>query len=85
MMGYGSGMGWMWVFWLLMIIGVVILAVVLARVVGTGGLSGGRTTGPRAGMSGRSRAREILDERYARGELNTEEYQDRLRGLGEDR
>ena len=32
---------------------------------------------------GRSRAREILDERYARGEIDTSEYQERLRVLGE--
>lgn len=30
---------------------------------------------------GGSRAREILEERYARGELSTEEYQERLQGL----
>ena len=29
------------------------------------------------------RARQILQERYARGEIDTEEYQERLRNLGE--
>jgi putative membrane protein len=33
----------------------------------------------------RSRARQVLDERYARGEITTEEYRERLRALGEDR
>jgi len=36
--------------------------------------------GPDAGLL---RAREILAERYARGEIDTEEYQARLRTLGE--
>lgn len=31
---------------------------------------------------GRSRARELLEERYARGELTTEEYRERLEVLG---
>ncbi|MBC7762305.1 MAG: SHOCT domain-containing protein, partial [Candidatus Saccharibacteria bacterium] len=30
-----------------------------------------------------SEARRLLDERYARGELSTEEYQERLRVLGQ--
>jgi putative membrane protein len=29
-----------------------------------------------------SSARQILDERYARGELDTEEYRERLQTLG---
>lgn len=44
-----------------------------------------RNNRPATGTSaqgGRSRAREVLDERYARGELTTEEYRDRLEVLG---
>lgn len=66
----GDGWGWMWipglVFMLVVAIAVVVAAVVLAR-----GNSGGRGPGPR----------EILAERYARGELSTEEYHERLEGL----
>jgi putative membrane protein len=81
-MGFDMGMGWMWLFWLLLIVGVVVLAVVAVRAIG-GGISrshGGKGRVPRE----QSRAREILDERYARGEISTEEYQERLRVLGEE-
>ncbi len=71
-MGY---MGWGWLFLVLVVVGILLLVVALVR-----GWSGGRgvprTTGP-------SRAREVLDQRYARGEIDTEEYQDRLQQLGE--
>ncbi len=79
-MGYGPG-GWMWLFWLLIIIGIVVLVVVVIRSM-AGGIT--RTT-PAAPAAGRSRARQVLDERYARGELTTEEYRERLSALGEDR
>jgi putative membrane protein len=81
-MGYGSGMGWGWIFWLLMLIGIVLVIVVVVRAV-----AGGRdadVTRAMGGQSGRSRAREMLDERYARGELTTEEYRERLTALGEN-
>lgn len=74
------GMGWMWLFWLLLIIGAVLLAVVTARALG-GGVArgdGGEGGVPRE----QSRARQVLDERYARGEISTEEYAERLRVLG---
>jgi putative membrane protein len=83
MMRYGDGYGWMWIFWILLLVGLVVLGVVLVRVLG-GGIRrdvpppGGTTRPP-----GRSRAREVLDERYARGEISTEEYQERRRGLDE--
>jgi putative membrane protein len=35
-----------------------------------------------AGESGPTPARRILDERYARGELDTEEYRERVSALG---
>lgn len=74
----GFWMGWMWVFWILLIVGVILLIVLLARLAG-GGLE--RRNGSR--YAGGSRAREILQERYARGELTTEEYRERLRILEE--
>jgi putative membrane protein len=75
------GFGWMWLFWLLIIVGVALLVVVVVRAVG-----GGTTRdGPAAPGSGPSAARRVLDERYARGELSTEEYQERIRTLEQNR
>ena len=74
----GMGMGWMWIVWPLVILGIVLLVVLLLRGSGTGG---GGSPPPPPETSGRTRAQEILDERYARGELSEEEYQERLRNL----
>ena len=84
MMGAGSGMGWGWVFWLLMLVGIVLVIVVAVRAVGGGVRREGNTPRAEGGRPGRSRAREVLDERYARGELTTEEYRERLTALGEN-
>ncbi|GAA4287665.1 SHOCT domain-containing protein [Georgenia daeguensis] len=73
-MGWWMGLGWLWVILLVVLVGVVVLVAVLAR-----GQSGGA---PRTPEQGRSSARAILDERYARGEIDTAEYQERLRALG---
>ncbi len=73
-MGWG-GMVWGWLFLAVLVVGVVLLVTALVR-----GRRDGRAE-PRP--TGRSRAREILDERYARGEIDTGEYQDRLQQLGE--
>ena len=75
----GFWMGWMWVFWILLLVGVILLIVLLARLAG-GGLE--RRNG--SSHAGGSRAREILQERYARGELTTDEYRERLRILNEE-
>ena len=80
----GAGMGWMWLFWLLLVLGVVLLVVVVVRAVG-GGVTRSGADRPDAGARpGRGRARQLLDERYARGEITTEEYRERLSELGED-
>ncbi|MBT1003904.1 SHOCT domain-containing protein [Paenarthrobacter sp. DKR-5] len=83
--GYGSGMGWAWMFWLLLIVGVVLLAgagiwffSARRRRGGPTGSPDGSGAGP-AGSGGTPR--EILDERFARGELTAEEYQERLKIL----
>lgn len=73
-MGYG-GMGWMWLWWLLILIGVPALVVGILWLVRTGG-DRGRASGPRM-----STARQILDERFARGEIDEEEYRRRRREL----
>lgn len=66
--GYGWMMGWAWLFWLLLVIGLVLLGIVAVRAF-TGGIGEDRS------------ARRILDERYARGEITTEEYRERLKTL----
>lgn len=66
-----AGAGWSWLFFALLVIGVAVLVVVLVRVLSRQQ----RDAGPR------SRAREILDERYARGEIDATEYDERRRHL----
>jgi len=75
MMG-GWGMGWfggifMIVFWVLVIVALVFFVRWLVRT--SGGISEKETS--------RSRALEILKERYARGEIGTEEFEERKRLL----
>ena len=84
MMGSGVGMGWAWLFWLLLVLGAVLVVVVVVRAVG-GGVTDGRTDQPGdTPRRGRGRARMLLDERYARGEISTEEYRERSSALGDD-
>ena len=66
----------------LLVLGVVLLVVTAVRVL-VGGLETGSGRPGRA--SGTGGARRILEERYAAGELSVEEYQHRLRVLGEGR
>jgi len=68
-MGWGMGLGWffMILFWTLIILGIIAL---------TRWLSGTGSRGP-VGKS----ALEILQERYARGEIDQEEYQQKRRDL----
>lgn len=84
MFGTTGGMGTMFPFGLLLLVGLVLLIVVAVRVIG-GGIR--RDDSPVRGGSGRtgerSPARQRLDERYASGELTTEEYRERVRELGE--
>lgn len=68
--GYGSMMGWAWLFWLLLVIGLVLLGIVAVRAFSRGASDGGS-------------ARRILDERYAKGEMTTEEYRERLKTLSD--
>lgn len=79
-MGGGLGMGLGWVFALLLVIGVVLVVVVVVRAA-RGGIGDKVTRQADAGRSGGARA--ILEERYARGEISTEEYRER-RGELED-
>lgn len=69
----GWGGGWMWLWGLAAMVLIVVLVVVLARAIA--GSNGSRS------VDQSDRARAILSERYARGELSTEEYRERLTEL----
>jgi len=76
MMGYGYGMGWfgpilMIAFWIAVIVGIVFLIRWLVVSVKAGG---------QAGTAGDS-ALEILKRRYARGEINKEEFEEKKKDL----
>ena len=85
MMGYGynGGGAWMWIFGGLMMVGVLVLIglAVWAVIAATHRGAGSAATSP-ADLSGRTRTRQVLDERYARGEMSSEEYTERLHTLG---
>lgn len=83
----GSMMSAAWLFGLLLAVGIVVLVVlgVLALTRGVGrDVSQGRSTSQQVSAPGRSAAVQILDERFARGDLSAEEYRERLGTLGED-
>lgn len=77
-MDWGGGGWWMMLFWgpvlVIALFGLVIWAVRST----TGGESGSAA----AGEDPLDGARRILAERYARGELDSEEYQERFERLG---
>ena len=76
----GIGMGGGWLFGLLIVVGVVLLIVLLVRFLAGVVKRDGRGVQDARGLS---TARQVLDERYARGDLTTEEYQERIRVLGD--
>ena len=75
----GIGMGGGWLFGVLITVGVVLLIILLVRFLGGGVKRDGRGE---PDVRGPISARQLLDERYARGDLTTEEYQERIRVLG---
>ncbi len=86
MFGYGFGMGSMWLWGLLALVGSLILIFVIVRVT-TGGFKRNeiiKTLPTTVNVADGRTPRQILDERYAKGQLNTEEYRERLSVLGED-
>ncbi|MCG6870255.1 MAG: SHOCT domain-containing protein [Gammaproteobacteria bacterium] len=64
----GLGGGFMWLFWILLIV----LAVWAVRAMTSNTNQAGRRGGT---------ALEILEERYARGEIDREEYEEKRRDL----
>ena len=82
-----GGLGWTVFFGLIIIISIATLVVLAVRLSagsndrrGPGSPPGGTGT---PGTPGRSRARQILDERFASGELTQEQYLEQVRALGE--
>ena len=74
-----------WLYWLfgaLILLGILIIGVVVGWPKEGQPSSQGSA---RPGNSENGHARAILDERYARGELTSEEYRQRLMGLKENR
>jgi putative membrane protein len=70
----GWGGGWMWLWGVAMMTLFVVFIVWLIRAAGTD------STGP-ARRDPNDRAREILGERFAKGELSPEEYRERISEL----
>jgi putative membrane protein len=67
----GSMMGWIWIWPLLVLAGLLIIGYVVMRLVP------GSRPPTSANESHASSARQILDERFARGEIDEDEYQRR--------
>ncbi len=72
----GAGFGVMWALWLLILVGIAVLVFVVVRLTSQSREGGKPPSGPPT-----SSAREILEERYARGEIDTEEFTERVKNL----
>ncbi|MFY1575757.1 SHOCT domain-containing protein [Verrucosispora sp. WMMD703] len=72
MMWDGAMAGWMIVWSILILAGLVAIIMLAVRT-----FSGG----PEGRTGGRASARQILDERYARGDISDEEYRQRRQTL----
>ncbi|MEO6941702.1 MAG: SHOCT domain-containing protein [Terrimesophilobacter sp.] len=83
MFGYGYGIGWLWLWGMLAVIGILVLIFVIVRVTAGGIKHNDTHVTSLPDAVGRSTPRQILEERYAKGELTTEEYRERLSVLGE--
>jgi putative membrane protein len=71
----GAGM---WVSWLLLVLLIGLVVYLVAR---AGGGDSHRTQEPLQRPTGRMSAQEVLADRYARGEISTQEYEERLSHL----
>ena len=86
MWGYGPHAGWMggygfgpihMIFWVVILIAVVVAVVWLVRSMMSGGAGGVGSNGP----ARRSPGLDVLEERYARGEINRDEYLQKKRDI----
>ncbi len=67
----GSGTGWMWVWPVLIVIGLLVIGLGVTRYVMT----------PGTPAADQPTARQVLDGRLARGEIDADEYQRRRQAL----
>jgi putative membrane protein len=82
MWGYGYNMmGWWWVIGAVVVIALV-GAVVWAAVAASRRSAYPPPTSPGGAPNATESPRQVLDARYAKGELTTEEYQERIKNLG---
>lgn len=72
----GAGLGVMWALWILILVGIGALVFAVVRLASQS-RDGARTPPPATTSS----ARAILEERYARGEIDTEEFTERTKNL----
>lgn len=72
----GFGYGGMWVLWLLILVGIGVLIFVVVRLA-----SQSRDSGKTPPSATTSSARAILEERYARGEIDTADFTERVEKL----
>jgi putative membrane protein len=82
MWGYGynmMGVGWGWLMGSVILILLVLAVIVILRVVPRHAGEASASTHPNHGAS--PTPRQILDERYARGDITTEEFRERLQNL----
>lgn len=70
MNGYGGAMGWMWLWWIVGLAVLVVFVWAVAKAAGTSGSGGGEDS-----------PETILERRYARGEIDRNEYEHRLNDL----
>ncbi|MGV8852993.1 MAG: SHOCT domain-containing protein [Rhodoglobus sp.] len=82
MWGYGN-MGWAWGYGLLAIVGIALLIYVVVRLASK--TSGHAEVAQEPKHANASGAKQILEERFARGELTAEQYREQLRVLDESR
>lgn len=75
---FGFGGPFMWFFWLLLLVALVL---VIKAVAGSRG--GSTESGDSEGKTHHQSASEILKERYARGEIEREEYEQKRKDLSE--
>ncbi len=83
MWGNGYNMAWGWPVGLLLLVAIILLVIWAVRAF-AGGTDRGGQHGDAAVASGRgerSQARQILDDRFAKGQLNETEYRERLKVL----
>jgi putative membrane protein len=87
MWGNGYTMAWGWPVGLLMLVAIVLLVIWAVRAFAGGTDRGGQRGGQRGdaavapGKGERSQARQILDDRFAKGELDATEYRERVKVL----